>query len=161
MSAASVATASRTRMRPSDTRTLFMCAVIHGRAPRCRATIGRSTSRQRIPARPMRVVTVGMSSLDRDLERGPAYSTVVSRQDTLLTRTGRSGSDTFKRCTSSESATHPRSSTGPTTSGSISSTVTQARAASGLTCWRTPVLWRRTPRRGENLALAAFEAQLS
>lgn len=139
MSAASAATASRTRMRPSDTRTLFMCAVIHGRAPRCRATIGRFTNRQRIPARPMRVVTVGRSSLDRDLERGPAYSTVVSRQDTLLTRTGRSGSDTFKRCTSSGSATRPRSSTGPTTSASISSTVTQALAASGQTCWRMPV----------------------
>jgi hypothetical protein len=72
------------------------------------------------------------------------------RLGTPRTRTGMSVSGTCRKCTSSESATRPKSSSERITSDSISSTATRAPVESGPTCWRMPVCWKKTQLPGKS-----------
>lgn len=138
-SAASAETASRIRTRPSATRTRSMCVAIRGHARRSLDTTGLSTTRPTGLEKLTPVATAATNSHGLDAVLARECSAAAMRLDTPQTRIGTSGSSTCKRCTSLGNATRPRSFTVRTTSDSISSTATQARAASGPTCLRTPV----------------------
>lgn len=143
MNATTVATASRTRTKPSVTRTHCMFVVTVGPALHCPATIVPFMSPPTDLARPMSAVTAVMNLLALVPLPVLGLSVEVFFPSALPTRTGRSAFATCKKCTSLESATHPRSFTAPTTSASTSNTATLAPVASGQTCSRMHVSWTR------------------
>lgn len=145
MSAPFVETVLRTRMRRSAIRTRYTFAVIRGLALPCLVSTARSMSQPIVLGRRTLVATAARNLSDQDVAQP------LVRRDTPQTKIGMSEFGICRRCTSSGSATHRRSSTGRTTSASTLSTATRGLAGNGRTCWRILACWKRTRHRGEHI----------
>ena len=146
MSVTIVATALRTRTKQSAIKIRCMYGAIPGPAPRCQATTGRSTTPPTAQVKPTPVGTADKTSFAQAVALVQALSTAASCQDMRLRKISRNAIRISRVFTNSASATHRRSSTGPTISVSTSSTATRAPAASGPTCLRTRVCWTKSLR---------------
>lgn len=119
MNVHSAETASKTRTRPNDIKTRSTFVVIPGLAQLCQVTGGHSIIQQVGPETLTLVAIVVRNSHGLDMAPGQALLVAAKHPDTPQIKTGMSESRICKRCINSESATHRRNFTGPTTSGNI------------------------------------------
>jgi len=116
MNVTSAEIVSRIRTRLNATKTRFMFVAIRGPAPRSLATTVLSMNLPTDPVRPIHAVIAETNFSGQVVVQEVARSTVEMRRDMLRIRTGKNASNIYRKCTSFESATHPRSSSGQTTS---------------------------------------------